>query len=156
MTHQPEISLRFERPGMGKGAPQTLCLWIGSVLWAGMRCSAAVTEWRSFLLFVFDGQEEVKQVDGILTILNFSSKFFFFSNRLSPLEPGARWYLIKSECIYPVIYSLSIFVGALPTVLLFPGAVLPGQVKEHNTSLQGYHWAPFLPSAIFKPRVSFC
>lgn len=92
-------SLRYERqPGMGKRTPQTLCLWNISVLWAGMRFCCY--NWMSVILIVSNGQEEIKWVDGILTILNFSHKFF--CNHLSLLEPGVRWYLIKYECIYSV------------------------------------------------------
>lgn len=55
----------------------------------------------SVILTVSNGQEEIKLLDGTLTILSFSHKFFY--NHLSPLEAGVRRYLIKRECIYSVI-----------------------------------------------------
>lgn len=67
--------------------------------------------WMSVILIVSNGQEEIKWVDGILTILNFSHKFF--CNHLSLLEPGERWYLIKYECIYSFFLKLINFCGEL-------------------------------------------
>lgn len=98
-----EIPSRFCRAGDGEerwGPPnaEPLTPWARerSCPRAGTWCSAATTE-RELLS---DGQGEIKLLDHILTILNFSH--ILFCSLLCLLEPGVRWYLIKCECIYLV------------------------------------------------------